>query len=442
MRVDNLRLKVMALIGFVIICMALFLYLFTSAGGRLRVNSPYTVSTLVPDALNIVNNSDVRKDGIRIGRVRSIEPEGDISKIKFEIEKKGQDVVFKDATIRVRTKTLVGESYLDIEPGTPASGKLADGSTIPLDQSKEVVPLERILSSFDAKTRNEVRRNLRGIGVGLDGDGQNLNKLFGTINPVVDNGVRLGNILQPQRKQLAALIGNTGVVLEALGERTEAFRSLVRDARSTADAVVDRDDKLRESLQELPATLDRAKSSVNKLASFSTSATPVFRSLKISSRSLSPAITDLGPAAKSARTLFRELRPFLDKADPLLSELSPASKKLRTIISPLDAFLRQVDPTANYLKDYNDELGAFFANVGAAVSAKDAYGYRARAFGVFGLDAISSLTPAQGKILQALTSTATFGNLTPGKYNPYPKPGKLDPIEPFDGNYPQVQAAK
>lgn len=440
MRVDHLRNKVIALIGFVVICLGMFLYLFTQAGGRLRTSSPYTVSTLVPDPLNIVDNADVRKDGIKIGRVRGIEPDGDVSKIKFEIEKKDQDTVYNNATIRVRTKTLVGESYLDLDPGTPNAGKLKDGATLPLNQADEVVPLERLLGTLDAPTRQEIRRNLKGIGVGLDGHGGDLNKLFASINPFVDNGERLGNVLQPQRKQLAALIGNTGVVLEALGERTEAFRSLVRDAHTTANAVVERDDKLRESLRELPSTLERAQTSVRKLASFSSNATPVFRSLKLSSQRLSPAIEDLGPAARSTRTLFRELRPFLTKVDPLLTELTPASSDLKRVFPPLEAFLRQANPMAAYLSQYRTQLGTFFGNVGAAVSAKDAYGYRARAFGVVGTDGISSLTPAQGKILDAITKGASAGLVDPGRYNPYPKPGELDPIKPYDGSYERVGA--
>lgn len=441
MHFDHIRGKIIALVAFTAICILMFLYLFTQAGGRLRVNSPYTADTIVPDALNIVNNSDVRRDGVKIGRVRKIEPEGTNSRITFELEKKGQDVLYKDATVRVRTKTLVGESYLDIVPGTPSKGKLADKGTIPLTASAEVVPLERILSTLDSKTRTEIRRNLKGIGVGLDGNGKDLNELFGSLQPFVDNGGRLGKILLPQRQQLAALIGNTGEVLGALGERTAAFRSLAIDGKATAEAVVDRDDQLRDSLKELPATLDRAQTSVRKLATFSTTATPVFRSLKLSSRQLTPAVRDLGPAAKSTRTLFRELTPFLKQVDPLLTQLKPAAAKLQTVVRPLDAFLRQTGPTASFLKPYSKEIATFFANVGSAVSAKDAYGYRARAFAVIGVDSVTSFTPAQLKIVQALVEGASLGNLKT-RDNPYPKPGEANAAKPFDGNYTQVQPAK
>jgi ABC-type transporter Mla subunit MlaD len=242
----------------------------------------------------------------------------------------------------------------------------------------------------------------------------------------------------PQRRQLAALIDNTGQVLGALGERTAAFRSLAVDAKTTAEAANQRDEQFRETLKEIPATLDRAQTSVRKLASFSTTATPVFRSLKLSSRQLSPAIADLGPVAKSTRTLFAELTPFLAKADPLLRELSPASSKLRTVVRPLDAFLRQTSPTAGYLKQYSEEFGSFFANVGALVSAKDALGYRGRVFAMAGPDALTNLTPEAAKIVHALTDSASFG-LLKTRMNPYPAPGTAGDPKDFDGSFTQVK---
>lgn len=439
MAVDHMRAKVITLVAFVLMCALMFVYLFQQAGGRVRLHSPYTVSALVPDSLNIVNNSDVRRDGVTIGRVRDIQPQGIDSKLTFEIEKKNQAQLYRDATVQVRTKTLVGESYLDVNPGTVASGKLPDHATLPLTQSVEVVPLERILSTLDAATRDQVRRNLKGIGVGLDQHGGDLNRLFGAVKPAVASGGNLMRVLAPQKQELAALVGNTGEVLQALGERTAAFRGLAIDAKATAEAVAQRDAKLQESLRELPATLDQAQSSVTKLASFSGRATPVVRSLKLSAQQLSPALRDLGPAARSTRTLFRELSPFLKQVDPLLGELTPAAAKLRTVVGPLDAVLRQLDPAAAYLKPYSQEVSSFFANVGSLVSGKDAYGYKGRAFAVIGPDEISNLSPEAAKVIHALTSTATLG-LLQTRANPYPQPGSAGTPRAGDGSYTRVQA--
>jgi len=440
MRVNHLRGKVMGLVGFTLVCVAMFLYLFVAAGGRLRVNDPYNAKALVPDTFNIVPNSDVRENGVKIGRVRTVEPQAGVSEVKFEIEKKEHQQLYRDATVKVRTKTLVGESYLQVDPGTPSSGKLASGAVLPLEATQESVPLERILSTMDPKTRSEVRRNMKGLGEGLDQHGDELNRTFGAMKPLVASGGRLMDVLEPQKRELAALIDNTGEVLEAFGEREAAFRGLVNDAKTTAEVVAARDARLRESLDELPATLDRARSSVARLSSFSTRATPTVRDLKNASADLTPAIRDLEPTSRTTRTLFKELEPFVDRINPLLSELSPATKSLTTMVRPLDAFLRQMNPALGYLKPYAAEITAFFSNVSTIIGAPDALGAKGRVYALVGPNQYTNLTPDMRAAVEALVAAGGMQGLYNIRTNPYPRPGEVGNEQPFDGQYSRVGA--
>lgn len=442
MRVNHLRGKTFGLIGFTILCLAVFLYLYVSAGGRLRINDPYNAKAMLPDSFNIVPNSDIRQDGVKIGRVNTVEPKGGLSEVQFEIEDEDHQQLYRDATVKVRTKTLVGESYLQVEPGTPQSGKLPSGSTLPLEANQESVPLERILSSMDPETRKQVRRNLDGLGGGLDGKGGELNRTFGAMKPTVDSTGRLMEVLAPQKQQLAALVDNTGEVLEAFGEREVAFRGLVTDAKRTAETVAARDARLRESIEELPATLDRAKASVNTLARFANRATPTVRDLKLASVDLAPAVRDLEPSARSARTLFDELEPFLDRFNPLLKELTPGAKSLATLVRPLDSVLRQVNPFVAYAKPYAPDITAFFSNVPALFTARDANGYKGRVFPVGGPQVFSGLTAQQREVLEALLKATGGDQFYNVRTNPYPKPGTVGDPQSFDGAYSRVEADK
>ncbi|MEA2172199.1 MAG: phospholipid/cholesterol/gamma-HCH transport system substrate-binding protein [Solirubrobacteraceae bacterium] len=442
MRPTNLRLKVAALLAFTAVCLLTFLYLFNQAGGRIRLGDPYHVYALVPDSLNIVPNSDVRADGITIGRVQNVEPAGRLSKIRFELEKQGEQRLYKDATVWVRTKTLVGESYLDVDPGRPSAGKVPSGATLPLAAAQETVPLERILNMLDPATRRQVRRNLHGVGVGLEGRGDKLNEMFGALQPAVENSGELMRILRPQRVALAALIDNSGRVLDAFGQRTSALRTLAIDAKATAEAVASRDEQLRQALRELPPTLQQAQTTVAKLGDFSSRATPVFAELRGAAHDLAPTLRELEPAARRARALFRELRPFLTAADPLFRQLTPASEQLRTVIPPLDALMRELAPTAAYLRPYSKEAGTFFGNVGALVSATDAYGQKGRVFGMVGPNQYTNFTPEQQKLADALLSAGFLQQVYQSQSNPYPKAGSLTDLKPFDGDYPHVGPKK
>ncbi|PTL59555.1 MlaD family protein [Paraconexibacter algicola] len=442
MRVNNLRGKTLGLVGFTVVCILMFLYLYVSAGGRLRLDDPYNAKALLPDSFNVVPNADVRRDGVKIGRVNTVEPKGSLSEISFEIEKEGQQFLYRDATVKVRTKTLVGESYIEIEPGTQSAGELPSGSVLPLEATQESVPLERILSTVDPATRRQIRRNLRGLGGGLEDKGDELNATFGAMKPAVASGGRLMNVLEPQRRELAALVDNTGEVLEAFGEREAAFRGLVTDAKTTAEAVAARDARLRESISELPETLDRARTSVGRLSAFAGRATPTVRDLKLASVDLAPAVRDLGPTAKSARVLFDELQPFLDRFNPVLEELRPAANSLSTLVRPLDTVLRQVNPTVAYLRPYAPDIAAFFTNVPAIFDAKDAVGIKGRVFPVAGPQVFAGLTKEQRDLLEALTKATGVDNVYNVRTNSYPKPGAIGKEASSDGSYQRVEEDK
>jgi phospholipid/cholesterol/gamma-HCH transport system substrate-binding protein len=294
---------------------------------------------------------------------------------------------------------------------------------------------------FDPATRRGVRRNLMGLGVGLKSHGGDLNELFAQLLPTVAKGGTLVNVLEPQRQQLAALIDDSGKVMQALGERTSQFRTLVVDAKATAEAVASRDAQLRATLDQLPSTFAQARKTVGLLSNVSVIASPVFRHLRLASADLVPAVRDLAPSAADARVLFRQLDPFLAAVQPLLSQLRPAATKLATVALPLDAVLRQANPALGYLQAYSQEFGSFFSNVNAAVATKDALGYRGRVFAIVGPNQLTSIPRSQRQLLDAFINAGGFHVLQGTLANAYPKPGTAGNPQPFDGHYSRVQPA-
>jgi len=438
MRVPNIGLKIGALLGFGVLCVLIFSQLFSLAGGRGPFYDPYEVKAVVPDAFNLVPNSDVRRDGIKIGRVTTIEPRGTDSVLNIEIDKKEQTPIYRDATVRVRTKTLVGESYIDVDPGTPSEGAMPEGYGLPVTAADEAVPLERILSAVTPQTRRNIRRTLRGVGGGLENRGNRLNRLAGAVRPTVADGGRLMEVLAPQRRRLATLIQDSGDVLAAFGERTEDLRTLVRASKRTAEVVADHDASLRGVFDALPRTLDRTRTSVGKLGGFSTRAVPVVRDLKVSTRQLAPAIRELAPAARDGRLLVREIKPFLRVADPLLDELAPSARALNTVLPALDAVLRQANPAISYLKPYSRDFAAFFSNIGGVIDHRDALGNIVRVHPMISDRQFTNYPKQLKDLADAFQEVGGMSRFVNRRENPYPKPDTGDNPQRFDGEYLRV----
>lgn len=435
-------LKIGALLGFGVLCVLIFSSLFSLAGGRGPFYDPYEVKAVVPDAFNLVPNSDVRRDGIKIGRITTIEPRGTDSLVNIEIDDKDQTPIYRDATIRVRTKTLVGESYVDVDPGTPTEGRLPEGYGLPLAAAEEAVPLERILSAVTPRTRRHIQRTLRGVGGGLAGRANRLNRLTGAVRPTVADGGRLMEVLEPQRRKLATLVQDSGQVLAAFGERTEDLRTMVRASKRTAEVVADRDDRLREVFDALPPTLERTRTSLDKLGGFSARAVPVVRDLKVSTRALAPAVRELGPAARDGRLLVREIKPFLAVADPLLDELRPSTAALKTVLPALDAVLRQANPAISYLRPYSREFAAFFSNIGGVIDSRDALGNIVRVHPMISDRNFTNYPKQLKDLADAFQEVGGVSRFVNRRENPYPRPGTGDEPQRFDGEYLRVTPDK
>ena len=78
----------------------------------------------------------------------------------MHIDDKGRPV-HRDATIKVRPRLfLEGNFYVDLKPGTPATGELPDGGIIPVTQTARPVQLDQVLSTFPLTTRLNFQRTL------------------------------------------------------------------------------------------------------------------------------------------------------------------------------------------------------------------------------------------------------------------------------------------
>jgi phospholipid/cholesterol/gamma-HCH transport system substrate-binding protein len=440
MTVHNVPAKLAGVGLFVAFSMLLFVVLFKGAGGSLGLSDPYRVKVVMPDGFQLVDNADVRRAGVKIGRVAGITNRGAQAVVEVEIDD-DHAPIYRDATTLLRTKTLVGENYIELNSGSPRAGRLPVGGVVPVEQAGEAVQLDEILSSLDPRTRDSIKRNLDGLGSGVAGRQRELNRLFAAARPTLGDGGTVMGIVRAQREGFARLVQDTGRVTQALGRRTQDLQTLARSAKSTAETVAARDAALARTFESLPGALRQARGSVGRLRDFSGTATPVVADLQRGFTGLRPVVAQLPQAAAATRATMEQLRPFLKVADPMFAKLAPFSRTLTPTIPALDAFLRQVQPVMGYLKPYDREVGQFFANNQAMIQYRDAHGAAIRIFNHVDQQSVN-LSPEAQAAVQRLNDAGALvlGDFPRKRNNSYPKPGTVNTPEVFDGNYPRVQA--
>ena len=300
---------------------------FTSRG--------YELHATLENATTLKPNSLVRIAGVNVGKVSSVEPEGNMAEATFNVSDDALPI-HEDATIKVRPRLfLEGNFFLEVHPGSPSAPELDSGSTIPITQTSTAVQIDEILTTLQADTRANLKRALEGYGEALnavptaaedstqDPDVQGLtgaeaiNKTFryggkaGRTSAIVNqaflgqNPHDLSNLIRAQRDLFAKLASTDG----ALGD-------FITNFNITAGAFASESANLSASIRELAPTLQEAEPSLRHL----NDALPWFRRL---ARESLPGIRQL-PAT------IRAGSPWLVQTGKLLrrSELGLAADRL------------------------------------------------------------------------------------------------------------------
>jgi phospholipid/cholesterol/gamma-HCH transport system substrate-binding protein len=445
MKIANPVPKIATIVLLLLGALIILAYYYETAGGRLPfAGHVYTVTAQVQDPQGLLKHADVRAAGVKVGSVSNITnvetPNGMIVDVQMQLDP-GYAPIYKDATVLVRQKTLVGENYIQITRGLPRKGRVPDGGTLPVSQDLESVPIDKILNSLTPAVRSEVRTDLQSLGAGLNHQGKNLNQFLGQLEPTVYNGGQVLQVLNDQRAQLADVVSQTGTVMQAIANRTHDLHTLITGAMQTAQAVANRDTALTRSLIQLPSTLAQARTSVATLASFSGLATPVIANLRVAVQNLDPVIHDLKPTAAAARRLFEDLPPFLRVANPLLGGLKKFSQASTPAVPAIEALLRQANPALAYVEPYSKEVGGFLENFGDSPQIESNGSYIGRCLCPVSAESYSGFTPQEQALVQALIKAGALGGIANPTANPLRRPGVLPAANtPFTGTYPRITA--
>jgi len=432
------RGSIVALLAFFAVAIGVFVWLYGKAGGRIGIRSAYRISVVLPDANVLERGADVRAAGVRIGRVADVEPSGQASLVTMEIDGKYAPVP-KDSHVQLRTRTLVGENALDLDLGNPAHGVVASSGTLPLSAAEESVQIDQVLKTLPPATRRDLASTITDLGGGVAHRGIDLNESLTNVDGIATSGAGVARVLAAHDRQVANVLADGAAVLNALGRRDDALRGLIVDARRAAASASARDDQLRASLGRLPAALSAAIRATSELRRLAEVGSPVVSDLRVASRRLRPAVTQLGPAAADAKHLTARLPRAARELDALLPRLARFSEQVTPAVSPLRFVLDQLEPLTRVVAPYGEDLGAWIHTLGAAADVYDANGHALQVQPLFDeLTLAGSLPPRLQALVDSTKKASPLAVLGPTSVNPYPAPGTADAPQPLRALPPRV----
>src|ERR671921_1665201 len=118
---------------FALSCFGILLFLWISFGGSVPLKAnKYQLRVSFPEATTLAEQADVRIAGVRVGKMRRKTLDGKTNRTRTVLDiDKAYSPLPKDTRAILRQKTLLGETFVELTPGHPSAGYLADHEILP-----------------------------------------------------------------------------------------------------------------------------------------------------------------------------------------------------------------------------------------------------------------------------------------------------------------------
>jgi virulence factor Mce-like protein len=365
--------QLLVIAGFALSCFGILLFLWITFGGPTPFKAkPYEIEIPFNEATQLAQQSDVRISGVSVGKVQDIvvAPNGRQALAKVDINDKYGPIP-KDTRAILRTKTLLGETYVELTPGDRNGPVLPDGGTLPEAQIAESVQLDEIFRTFNPRTRAAFQTWQQEAAVAIEGRGADLSYAFGELEPAFTQFDHLFRVLDSQRLAVKQLFRNGATSLRALRGRQGELAGLIRNSNVVFSTTAARDRQIEALFRAFPTFEDESRLTLDRLKTFSVDADPVMQQLVPVAEQLSPTLIALSKFAPQAKGFFEGLKPVIARAPtgfPALRKLF--RDKFPPLLRAVDPFLRNINPIITGLGLYKHELTATMANVASISNAK------------------------------------------------------------------------
>ena len=267
---------------------------------------------MLDNASGLTEGADLRVAGVQVGSIKRLDLEAKTARAIATVEVSRPEFggLRADAECTIKPQSLIGEYYMDCDPGT-SSRKLDNGGTVPIEQTAGTIPPDLVMNTLRKPYREKLQIVLAELGAGFAARGGDVNETIRRAVPALRETDKVLALLGEERRTLAQLTRDADTVVGRLDGNKADVARFVAEARDTAQISARRRTELAGTIRRLPA--------------FQRVLRPTLRDLGVAARRQTPALRDLRAAAPSLTTLLNRLGPFADAAVPAVRALGRAS---------------------------------------------------------------------------------------------------------------------
>jgi ABC-type transporter Mla subunit MlaD len=280
-----------------------------------------TIKIPLDNAFGLTEGGDLRVGGVNAGatekfgiskgpecqteRVAKAGPPRTCAVVEAKITEPGFESFRADASCDVRQQSLIGEYFLDCQPGS--SDEELKNDTVPIDQTTSTIPLDLINNIMRRPYRERFRLILAELGTGLAGRPQDLANVLRKAHPGLRETSRTLAILEDQTEIIKDFISDSDVVVAELEDNKREVARWVDSSERIARISASRRGDIQEGFRRLPRFLAELEPTMAALGDLTDEQTPLLRDLERAAPDLEETFTRLGPFAEASRPAFRSL---------------------------------------------------------------------------------------------------------------------------------------
>src|SRR3954451_3778167 len=386
--------RLLTMVIFALSCFGLLLFLWLSFGGSIPLKPKgYRFDVAFREATQLGPEADVRISGVSVGKVRvkKRDPRSNRTLATIEIDRKYAPIP-SDTRAILRQKTLLGETYVELSPGTARAPKLKEGARLANSRVQGTVEFDEILNTFDAPTRRAFRVWQQQMGDAVGSTGRQLNDAVGQLPVFLDRGTDLLQVLDTDRAALKRLVKNTGVVFGALTQREDQLHNLIVNTGDVFHTTARHQENLARTFSILPTFLDESRATFRRTQRFAAHARPVVQLLREPTRKLAPTVSDLRRLSPDLTRTFEGVKRLIPVSATGLPALGDTLRGLRPFFSSMGPFLSELNPVFEQMEQNQYLFTDFWSGGGAGLtdtlhtSTPGGIGHYLRSFGLNGIE--------------------------------------------------------
>jgi phospholipid/cholesterol/gamma-HCH transport system substrate-binding protein len=364
----------------------------------------YVLYAQFRDAGSLRQGFKVRIDGAPVGQVESLDlGPHDYAVAKLRLESSAAPMG-RNATATVRAADLLGEKYVDLQPGN-RSDPAPSGSVIPPNRTGLAVELDDVLNSLDTQTRDALHAFINEQGSAFVGRGGDLAATLAVLPPSLDQTQQFLAQFGRDNAALGRLVDESDRVVGAVVSQRDHLGALVGSASGTLATLAARSGQLGATVARAPAMLVSLRRTLAALQGAAIPLGPAAQGLAATAPKLTATLEQLPP-------FYAAVRPTLDvirQVSPTLQSLgtggTPVVRRLRPLTGELATFASAFDPVTRTLDQGAADILGVLEGWARSTQARDAASHVFR-FGVtVGPDTFSALAPLLGAASAAKPAT-------------------------------------